>query len=187
MKRFRNAITVGNIVLAAAFIASAVPAGADETYPFRVAFEEVPGVEYLVAGNPAAGIRVLKEELVSGPASRGHVLATLCGAYILNRQLALAERACADAMARLPGETAYNNRGVLRAFRGDLDGAREDFVRASPHDMDQYMEILRTRDVGLVAVANQELLRKLSAGPASERFGTSHVSIRGAEIEIIDD
>lgn len=185
MQQFRNATRVRSLALVALFLVSAVPAGADETYPFRVAFEEVPGVEQLVAGDLAAGIRLLEEELASGSSSKGRVLATLCGAYILGRQLASAERACAAAIARFPGDTAYNNRGVLRAFRGDLDGAGRDFARASPRDMTQYMEVLRTRDVGLVADSNHELLQKLSAGHSPRDVRAA--SIMGAEIEIIDD
>lgn len=53
MNQFRLATRTSALVLVTSFIVSAAPAGADETYPFRVAFEEVPGVKHLVSGDLA--------------------------------------------------------------------------------------------------------------------------------------
>lgn len=162
-------------------------AGADDVYPFRVAFEDLPGVDHLLAGDLARGTRMLEESLASGSADESGVLATLCGAYILRNQLSRAARACAESIERSRNDTAYNNRGVLRAFRGDLEGARRDFVRAGPADLDAYMELLRTRDVGLVAGSNRELLERLSASHSVEEVRSSYSPVRSAEIETIEE
>lgn len=160
---------------------------ADEVYPFRVAFEDLPGVDHLLAGDVARGIRILEQSLEAGTADEGDVLATLCGAYIRKNQLSSAERACADAIERSGTDTAYNNRGVLRAFRGDLEGARRDFSRASPSDMEAYMEVLRARDVSLVAASNRKLLERLTASHSADEVRSSYTPIRSAGIETVDE
>jgi tetratricopeptide (TPR) repeat protein len=187
MKKCMNVIRAGSLAPVLTILLSHGAAGAAEKYAFRVVFEEVPGVEHLVAGQLAQGIRLLERDLAAEKPHQGHVLATLCGAYLLRRQLDDAERTCAEAVARFPGETAYNNRGVLRAFQGDLEGARRDFARASPANMEAYMEVLRTRDVGLVASSNQSMLQQLSARHTSDEIRSSHASVTGAEVETIDD
>lgn len=187
MKKRMKVIRAGRLAPVLAILLSHGVAGAAEEYVFRVAFEDVPGVEHLVAGQLAQGIRLLERDLVAEKPRQGHVLATLCGAYVLRRQLDDAERTCAAAIARLPAETAYNNRGVLRAFQGDLEGARRDFARASPANMEAYMEVLRTRDVGLVASSNQSLLQQLSARHTSDEIRPSYASVTGAKVETIDD
>lgn len=187
MKKSMNVIRAGSLASALVILLTHGTAGAAEEYAFRVAFEEVTGVQYLVAGDLAQGIRLLERDLAADKQNHGHVLATLCGAYILRRQLDDAERTCAEAITRFPGETAYNNRGVLRAFQGDLEGARRDFARSSPANMEAYMEILRTRDVGLVASSNQVLLQQLAARHTSDEIRSSYASVAGAEVETIDD
>ena len=135
-----------------------------EVFPFRVAFENVPGVEKIDGSNVEAGIKVLEDQLEQvEAASSGDILATLCAAYILNGSLHKAESACNKAVATNPSETAYNNRGVYRAFTGDLIGAREDFERVRPRDVEAYLDELKTKDVGLMSIDNFYLLEELSA------------------------
>lgn len=167
--------------------AFSVPSEADELYPFRVAFENVPGVDHLVAGDIARGIQVLELDLLTGTSNEGYVLATLCGAYVLNQELAKAEETCADAVERFPGNTVFNNRGVLRAFRGDLSGARRDFDRARPSSMEAYMKLLGTRDIGLVATGNHELLRDISARHSTKDIQSSYTSIEHAPDEVLEE
>lgn len=186
MNQLLNATCVCKLALIIALIVPAGPAGADDVYTFRVAFEEIPGTKYLAAGDLARGIQVLEQDLVSGTSNEGHVVATLCGAYILSQQLVKAERTCTDAVRRFPGNAAYNNRGVLRALRGNFEGSRRDFDRASPSNMEEYMEILRTQDIGLVAGSNSELLEELSARHSPDDIGPSYTSAKGADIEILD-
>ena len=135
-----------------------------EVFPFRVAFENVPGVEKIEAGNLEAGIKVLEYQLQqTEPASSGDILATLCAAYIVNGSLHKAESACNKAVETNSSETAYNNRGVYRAFKGDLTGAREDFERVRPRDIEAYLDELKTKDIGLMSIDNFYLLEELSA------------------------
>ena len=135
-----------------------------EVFPFRVAFENVPGVEKIDASNVEAGIKVLEDQLEQiEAASSGDILATLCAAYIVNVSLHKAERACNKAVETNPSETAYNNRGVYRAFTGDLIGAREDFERVRPRDIEAYLDELKRKDVGLMSIDNFYLIEELSA------------------------
>jgi tetratricopeptide (TPR) repeat protein len=133
-----------------------------ETLRLRVAFEWVPGAEAVEAGNLQAGIQELEHELAkSDLESSADVLATLCAAYIVNRSLDKAERACDKALEIKPSKTAYNNRGVLRAAKGDFSGAREDFDRVRPHQIEVYLEELWVKDVPLIAEDNFDLLEEL--------------------------
>ena len=174
---------LGTTVLAILLLTG--PALADDVYPFRVVFEDTPGTEHLIVGDLDRGIRVLEQVLESGTANEGFVLATLCGAYILAQDLENADTTCAAAVQRFPGESAYNNRGVLRAFSGDIVGATRDFDRARPTDMANYMEALKKRDVGLVSNGNHDLIRQLAANHSSDDVGYSFAAREGAEIETI--
>ncbi|MFQ6006033.1 MAG: hypothetical protein ACE5OQ_11070 [Woeseia sp.] len=140
---------IGLLLIIAATLTLASPSYSDE-FPFRVAFERVPGAEDIDAGNIQAGIKVLVNQLNQIERwNRGDVLATLCAAYIVELSLDKAERACNEAVEIDPTETAYNNRGVLRAFTGNLSGAREDFDRVRPRQLDVYLSELKTKDVGV--------------------------------------
>jgi hypothetical protein len=161
--------------------------GHAETWPFRVAFEDVPGVEQLTSGDVSGGIATLKAALENDTVDRGFGLATLCGALIIDQSLHKAEKICSEAVATLPGRTAYNNRGVLRAFTGDYAGAKEDFERARPKQLDEYMVYLKTRDVGLIADDNFGLLDKLVAKHSEKSENTSVAMKAGARIESFDD
>jgi len=168
--------------LFAAFM-MASPASYADYFPFRVAFENVPGVVEITSGNVSDGIEILKQELDNDEANQGHVLATLCGAYIIDSSLEEASQVCTDAVDKFPGETAYNNRGVLRAFTGDFKGAREDFDRARPERMDEYLEYLKTKDVGLIATGNHGLLEELQAKHSPLDVQASVAMSSSADIE----
>ncbi len=179
-------VTTTSTLMTAAALMLCSPSFAD-VFPFRVAFENVPGIAEIEAGNIQAGIKVLEEQLEQiEVASSGDILATLCAAYIVNVSLEKAERACNNAVEIDPTETAYNNRGVYRAFTGDLSGAREDFERARPPQLDAYLEELKTKDVGLMAVDNFYLIEELSAKHTAAEINAS-VAMRTAAIEDLID
>ena len=145
-----------SLILAAALLFSGMSFA--ESPSFRVAFEDVPGVEHIEAGNIDAGIKVLEEELASVAAnSSGKLLTTLCAAYIVNQSTRKAKRVCNRAVAVDPSKSAYNNRGVYRALSGNLSGARDDFARVRPLEIEVYLEELRITDVPLIADDNFQL------------------------------
>lgn len=173
--------------IAAVIILLAGQANAAETYPFRVAFEPTAATDYLAKGELDEGIRVLEQLLASDGTGKPGILATLCGAYVLKRRLEVAVRTCNLAVERQPGETAFNNRGVLRMFRGDFRGAAADFDQARPKNIDVYRRQLESRDVGLVANGNHELLVEMTASEGAGALGTSFAASHGADIEALDD
>ncbi len=116
----------------------------------------------------------------------GEILATLCAAYIVNVSLDNAERACNKAVETDPTEIAFNNRGVFRAFKGNLSGAREDFDRARPQQLEVYLSELKAKDVGLLAVDNFRLINKLSATHNLAELDVS-VALKSAAIERLSD
>jgi len=173
------------LILAGLFAAGS--AGASDYFPFRVAFENVPGVSAITNGSVSAGIQILEQELEQGTANKGDVLATLCGAHILESSLEKAAQVCTDAVETSPGETAFNNRGVLRAFTGDFGGAREDFDRARPQDMAEYLEYLKSRDVGLIANGNHDILQGLAARHTPADVNASVAMSIAARVEQIEE
>ena len=116
----------------------------------------------------------------------GEILATLCAAYIVNVSLDNAERACNKAVETDPTEIAFNNRGVFRAFKGNLSGAREDFDRARPRQLEVYLSELKAKDLGLLAVDNFRLINKLSATHSLAELDVS-VALKSAAIERLSD
>ncbi len=141
-----------------------------EHVPFRIAFEDVPGSEQLVAGDVQEGIRILKAELEKDDSDRGHILSTLCGAYLMDKSLNKARPVCYQAANKYPGESSFNNRGVYRAVTGNMAGAIDDFKRAQPLQPDQYLEFLRTKDIGLIAMHNTDLLNVYQPWQTGDAF-----------------
>ena len=185
LKHVSTALTVAIVALL-----SVRPAAADEVYQFRLMFEQIDGAASLEVGDLAAGIRQLEQKLQTDAENEGIVLATLCGGYVLARRLDEARSTCEDAVRRFPSESAYNNRGVLRAVDGDIDGARQDFDRARPADMAQYVEELKTRDIGFIATDNHELLQTFIAKQRTKQgnadVASSFSRLHGADVEIIE-
>lgn len=148
---------------------------------FRVVYADVTGVEELEAGNVERGIRILEAQLrQEDTGNTSDVWATLCAAYIISLSLPEASEACDKAVETGPTFAALNNRGVLRAYKRNLDGAREDFDRARPLQLEAYMQNLLLRDVRLVAADNYRLISDVLA---RRDAASAPVASRTAEIE----
>ena len=161
--------------------------GFAETSHLRVAFESVPGIEEIEAGNLQAGIEVLEDQLAQVELENsGDMLVTLCGAYIVNGSLDKAKRACDKAVEISPTKAAYNNRGVYRAHVGDLYGAREDFERVRSRELEAYIEELRIRNVPLMAADNFDFVEELLFKRNSAKINAS-VALTPAAIEDLND
>ena len=76
-------------------------------------------------------------------------------------------------MEAAESETAFNNRGVLRAHLSDLVGANQDFARARPQDDQQRVEDLKAADVGVMAESNYTLIKALAARYTSHQVKKS--------------
>ena len=161
-------------------------AHADEAR-YRVLLGRVPGADEVEAGKIRAGIRMLEDQLRDGdPARQGEVWSTLCAAFIIDRSLVEAERACNKAVAIDPSFYALNNRGVLRVYKGDLAGARADFERVRPSDVEAYLEQLKAADIRLVAASNFELVNELLAQHRPEKRKNWR-DVSTADIELLDN
>jgi hypothetical protein len=159
---------------------------ADETR-YRVLLGTVPGADEVGAGNVKAGIRILEDQLKNGdPARKGEVWSTLCAAFIIDLSLAKAERACNKAVATDPDYYALNNRGVLRVYKGDLAGARADFERVRPADVEAYLEQLKATNIRLVAASNFDLVNELLAQHRPEA-GKSWREVSTADVESLNN
>lgn len=169
------------------FVVAGGDAARAEDFPFRVALGDLPGVDEVTSGNLAEGIDILLKQLDTEQVDRDYVLATLCGAYILDMSLEKAAQACTDAVEIFPGAIALNNRGVLRAFTGDFQGARDDFGRVRPENMEAYLAELKTRDAGLIAHDNFDLLETMAAKYSPLDAQISAAMTQGAEIEGFGD
>ena len=158
-----------------------------ETFDFQLALVDLPGVEDFKASNIQAGIDVLEEQLEHvEKESSGRIWATLCAAYIFNDSLDQAEVACTNAIEIEPSYSAYNNRGVLRVRTGDLFGAREDFGRARPLDMEAYMDELKRTSPRLVAASNFDVINQILAKHSSAESNDS-VALSTAAIEDLNN
>jgi len=175
-----------SLILPALSLAAALLIGnqsfADGSY-FRVVYAEVPGVEELEAGNVEVGIKMLRGQLKQEETGNdSDIWATLCAAHIVTLSLDRAERACNKAVETGPTYAALNNRGVFRAYRGDFPGAREDFDRARPLELEAYLEELTTKDVRVVADNNFHLISRVLARSDPGETGTA-IARSTAEIE----
>ncbi len=175
-------ITSAPTLMVAAAMLLGNPSFADTSF-FRVTFERVPGAAEIEAGTLQAGIKVLEYQLANTKLdSSGDILATLCAAYIVNDSLDEAEGVCDKAVEIGSTEAAYNNRGVFRAVTGNLSGARADFERVRPPELEAYLEELKTTDIPLVANENFYLADELLSKRSSEVPGRSYTPT-GATIE----
>jgi len=141
-----------------------------EPLEFKVAMENLPGVDEVQAGQVDLGISMLvAQQGAPGSVTWQRTIATLCGVYVLASHYKKAADACEAAVANDPGETAYNNRGVLRVHSGDLDGAFEDFEQARPNDVGEYLQLIRASDPKLIAASNTRALEYLRVRLDSKR------------------
>ena len=169
------------LIIAAAFVLGNQSFA--DGYYFRVVYADVSGVEELEAGNIQVGIKILKDQLNQGEqGNSSDIWATLCATYIVNVSLDQAEHACTKAVEVAPTYAALNNRGVFRAFKGDLSGAHEDFDRARPRQLEAYLKQLTTKDVRVVAANNFRLVDEELARRILENTDAT-VARSGAEIE----
>ncbi len=156
-----------SLIAPALAIAAALMIGnqsfADESR-YRVVLENVPGADEIEGGTIQAGIKMLEDQLNQiEQVNSGDIWSTLCAAYIANISLNQAEHACTKAVEIDPTYHALNNRGVFRVYKGDLSGAREDFERVRPPDVEGYLDKLKTTNVRLVAAGNFDLVNQLLA------------------------
>ncbi len=185
VERQRPSLIASALVIAIALIIGR-QSFADESR-YRVLLEDVPGADEIEAGNTEAGIKILEDQLAQvEQKNSGDIWSTLCAAYINNLALVQAERACNNAVDIEPTYYALNNRGVLRVYMGDLTGAREDFERVRPHDMEAYLERLKTNNVRLVAAGNFDLLNQLQA-KRSHAGNEARTVLSAAKIEDLND
>ena len=181
----RSPFIVGSLA-AWAFLASP-PAPAVETFEFKVVYAHVPGIEKVLAGDLDAAIAVL--EARAKKADREYVLdefATLCALYVVTGQLETAATTCNAAIEVDRSDAAYNNRGVLRAHKGDVSGALEDFarVRILPQDKERYVEELKRRNARLMASRNFDVATEyIERRKAKRKTG----GVRGADIQAVNN
>ena len=178
------------LITSALIIAAALMIGnqsfADESR-YRVLLEDVPGADEIEAGNIEAGIKILENQLIQvEQGNSGDIWSTICAAYIANLSLNKAERACTKAVDIDPTYHALNNRGVFRVYTGDLSGAREDFERVRPLDVEAYLENLETTNIRLVAANNFDLVSQRLAKHTAAEVNASNV-ISTAVIEDLND
>jgi len=154
---------------------------------YRVVLESVPGADEIEAGNIRAGIKILKDQLYQvEPENSGDIWTTLCAAYIADISLYKAERACTNAVEIDPTYHALNNRGVFRVYDGNLIGARGDFERVRPLNVEAYPDKLKTTNVRLVAAGNFDLVSQLLARRTRQQGKSSGV-VSTAAIEDLND
>lgn len=182
----RYSFRIVSVLVATAVLLFGGSSFADETR-YRVLLESVPGADEIEAGNIRAGVRMLEGQLKEvDPAKSGKIWTTLCAARIISRSLVEAELACNKAVATDPTDYALNNRGVFRVYTGDLAGARDDFERVRPPDVQAYLERLRATDIGLVAAGNFDLVDELMAMRSPAGLQSRRV-ISTADIEDLSD
>ena len=193
MKNFNFTVVEKNVVrrnspliAPALIIAAAFMVGNQsfaDGFPFRAVYADVPGANEVEAGKFQAGIKILEDQLNQvEQGNSGDIWATLCAAYIVSGSLDQAERPCNKAVELDPTYCALNNQGVFRVFKGDLSGAREDFERVRPRQLEAYLEELMKKNVRVVAADNLRLVNELSAKRRVARSDAS-VAVNTAEIE----
>lgn len=177
-KSYQCAIQVFGLAL---IMASASAASGDRN-KLRVALEDVPGSTQLEAGKIKAGIEILEKALDNGTVDVGQALATLCGAYLLDRAFAQAQPVCGKAATLYPSKSSLNNYGIYRAAVGDFEGAIASFRKAQPLRREEYIEFLRTKDIGLVAMQNEAVLLDHEVAKSSVNKETIRLSARIEEL-----
>ena len=137
----------GLVAVAAFGIAAGYPATASaQRFELRTTYKEGPGTREIESGKPEDAIKVARVFLPhSSGLQKVTVLTNLCVGYIMVGDLEAAEPYC-DAAAERPNErtVTHNNRGVLRALKGDIESAKSDFsVAAYPVGVRQRDNVTR--------------------------------------------
>ncbi len=169
-------------------IAIGTEVGAD-SYDLKVVYGQVPGIEKILSGQREDAIRILEDR--RSDSVDDYVideLATLCALYIVEGRLDAAQSTCRAAVRIDKSHAAYNNRGVLRAHLGDMDGALNDFGRARvpPDEEDRYIDQLKRSDARFMASSNFLVARKI-VEKRSRVTRTMRRNTGGAKIEQFDD
>lgn len=128
------------------------------------AFELVPhnsyvsGVEYIDTGNYARAVKKLESSLrgnTQANATRTPILIDLCVGYTMLRDFSKASEYC-EASVELGWSRgiAFNNRGVMKAARGDYEGAQRDFQasvdgRGADNIARRNLELTQTRLIAM--------------------------------------
>lgn len=182
VKFLRHALHSGLLAL------TAVPAsGATDRLNFQIAFGDVPGLEEIEAGHYDAAIDILTSRRADDTRPLlDDELSTLCAAYIMARRFREATPVCDDAVAVHDSDAAYNNRGVVRAYTGDVDGALRDFsrVRVRPEQVPAYVERIKRMNPRLMASNNFEVVEVVKKARSGERDDDElSLAVPGADVE----
>ena len=164
--------------------------GKAEQYSFQVVFTNDLASDEIDARDYAAAIKILEGRTRDAKSEYlDDELATLCGLYILTKQIATAHNACNTAVASDGSYAAYNNRGVLRVHLKNVKGALDDFARARvPSEKRQlYIQELIRSDVRLIPDANYaECMRYAEDHKPPNLNQVLSERMKGADVEEIN-
>lgn len=186
MNNVKSTVAAASVILA--LLIAPLPAPASQL-DFRVGFAEVPGIEEIEAGRYREAIEILENRRDDPDVQYiKEELTTLCGVYIVARELQKARKVCDEAVEKDRTDAAWNNRGVLRIHSGNTAGALRDFskVRVPPIEYDGYIADLLRRNPRLMASSNYELVEKIR-GEGMDGRKSQSFDVRGASVEAIED
>ena len=146
----------------------------NKQYRFQVLFPGGLVSNEIAAQNYGAAIEVL-EARARDPAGQYQdgELTILCALYVMAKQLAAAHNTCDAAVATDQSGAAYNNRGVLRVYLKNTQGALDDFN----HAKQIYINTVIIADIN-----RAEALRYAEARDAAD-FNALVDRVGGAEAE----
>ena len=150
--------------LATALFALTLTCDAEEP-KLQVTMPDIPGADVVEQGQFESGIARLKQRLgAESRAEAGARQIALCGAYVLSGNLNQAIGHCERAAAQpYLAPLAYNNRGVLRVWQGDYEGAREDFERSQSGGYQSYQNVRLRKATRKIVKRNAEYSQHLWA------------------------
>lgn len=151
----------------------------------RVAYIEGPAANAILAGRIDDAIAYLEQRISLPENSTLDELSSLCAAHVLNRDFKAAKAVCDHAVEKDASALAYNNRGVLRAHLGDLNGSIDDFakIRVLQHEYARYISQMTEGNARIMATRNFEMVRRLKSPGDDTASSLSSSQVRGAEIE----
>jgi len=173
-----------NVCAALACLLTGGTGMAADSVNLRVAYIEGPAAQAILAGRLDDAIAYLKERVSQPGLIPVDELGSLCAAHVLKRDFKAAKAVCDHAVKQDGSALAYNNRGVLRAHIGDLNGSIEDFakIRVLQNEYARYVAQLTEGNARLMATNNFEMVRKLRS-PQSQSSSSLSSQARGARIE----
>jgi len=103
----------------------------NKQFVFQVLFATDLVNDEIAAEDYKTAVEILEARALDPSGTPQHnELSTLCGLYVLTKQLADAYDTCNAAVATDRSDTAYNNRGVLRVHMKNISGALNDFRKS---------------------------------------------------------